>query len=203
MTLAPPPAPRTPLHLRRISCEGFLRDDGLYDLEGLLIDTKPVPLPLVTREVPAGESIHQMRVRLTIDREMTIVDARVYSEHTPYPDCVEVEANYRQLVGLRIGPGFTREVKRLFRGTAGCSHMTELLPPLASTAFQVMWANNDFDSVDAEGSTQRTSPLGGCHALRLEGRIVRTYFPQVLKSAPVSEPLSVEPGADGERGESV
>ncbi len=181
MSLAPPPAPRKPLHLRRISCEGFLRDDGLIDLEGLLVDTKPVPLPLVTREVPPGEPIHQMRVRLTIDRELNIRDARVYSEHTPYPDCTEVEANYRQLVGMRIGPGFTREVKRLFRGTQGCSHMTELLAPLASTAFQVIWANNDFDSVDAEGSGQRTSPLGGCHALRLDGRIVRTYFPQLRR----------------------
>ena len=45
MSVAPPPVPRKPLHLRRISCEGFQRDDGLIDLEGLLIDTKPVPLP--------------------------------------------------------------------------------------------------------------------------------------------------------------
>lgn len=183
MSVAPPPVPRKPLHLRRISCEGFQRDDGLIDLEGLLIDTKPVPLPLVTRTVPPGEAIHQMRVRLTIDRELNILDAQVFSEHTPYPDCTEVEANYRQLVGMRIGPGFTRDAKRLFRGTQGCSHMTELLAPLASTAFQVIWANNDFDSVDAQGSTQRTSPLGGCHALSLEGRIVRTYFPQLRKDS--------------------
>ncbi len=181
MSLAPPPAPRKPLHLRRISCEGFQREDGLIDLEGLLIDTKPVPLNLVNRDVPPGEPIHQMRVRLTIDRELNILDACVYSEHTPYPDCAEVEAFYRQLVGLRIGPGFTREVKRMFRGTQGCSHMTELLAPLASTAFQVIWSNNDFDTVDEEGSAQRTSPLGGCHALRLEGHIVRTYFPQLRK----------------------
>ncbi len=160
MSLAPPPAPRKPLHMRRISCEGFQREDGLIDLEGLLIDTKPVPLNLVNRDVPPGEPIHQMRVRLTIDRELNILDACVYSEHTPYPDCAEVEAFYRQLVGLRIGPGFTREVKRMFRGTQGCSHMTELLAPLASTAFQVIWSNNDFDTVDEEGSAQRTSPLG-------------------------------------------
>lgn len=179
MSSAPPPAPRKPVHLRRISCEGFLRDDGLIDLEGLLIDNKPVPLPLVTRTVAAGDPIHQMRVRLTIDRELNIIDAQVFSEHTPYPDCTEVEASYRQLVGMRIGPGFTKDAKRLFRGTQGCSHMTELLAPLASTAFQVIWSNNDFHSVDAQGSTQRTSPLGGCHALRLDGHIVRTYFPRL------------------------
>lgn len=167
---------RRPLHLRRIHCEGFERDDGLIDLEGTLIDTKPIPLALVSRVVPAGEPIHQMRVRLTIDRERRIVDARAFSEETPYPDCREVEAAYRQLVGLCIEPGFTQQVKRLFRGTAGCTHMTELLPALASTAFQVLWANGNFEGADEPGSGRRTSPLGGCHALRLDGRVVRTYF---------------------------
>ena len=181
MSMATSPAARQPVHLRRISCEGYLRDDGLFDIEGLLIDTKPVTLQLVNKAVTAGDPIHQMRVRLTIDRERCILDANVWSEHTPYPDCMEVEASYRKLIGLRIEPGFTRVVKRLFRGTLGCSHMTELLPHMASTAFQVMWADGDFNTVDAKGSQQRTSPLGGCHSLRLDGHIVRTYFPKHQK----------------------
>ena len=184
MSLAPPAAPRKPLHLRRISCEGYLRDDGLIEIEGLLIDTKPMPVQLVNKEVAEGEPIHQMRVRLTIDNDRCIVDAQAFSEHTPYPACMEVEAGYRKLIGLRIEPGFTRTVKRLFGGTQGCSHMTELLPPMATTAFQMLWARTDFDTVDTEDSKQRTSPLGGCHALRLDGHIVRTYFPQHHKNPP-------------------
>lgn len=181
MSVAPEPGPRRRLHLRRITCEGFEREDGLIDIEGVLVDTKPQPLQLLAKEVPAGEPIHQMRLRLTIDRERRIVDAQAFSEHTPYADCMAVESAYRQLVGVTIEPGFTREVKRLFRGTRGCSHMTELLPAMASTAFQVLWANSDFDGVDEEGSARRTSPLGGCHALRLDGEVVRTYFPQAIK----------------------
>jgi hypothetical protein len=46
-----------------------------------------------------------------------------------------------------------------------------------------MWADSDFNTVDAQGSQQRTSPLGGCHALRLDGNIVRTFFPQHQKEA--------------------
>lgn len=184
MSVAPPAAPRKQLHLRRISCEGFLREDGLIELEGLLIDTKPVPLKLVNKVLAAGDPIHQMRVRLTIDSERRIVDARVYSEHTPYSDCMEVEGGYRKLIGMRIEPGFTRDVKRLFRGTQGCSHITELLPTMASTAFQVMWADGNFRTGDPEGSQKRTSPLGGCHALRLDGHIVKTYFPQQHKEPP-------------------
>lgn len=124
-----------------------------------------------------------MRVRLTIDRERRIVDAQAFSEHTPYADCMEVEARYRKLIGLRIEPGFTGAVKRLFRGTEGCAHLTELVPVMASTAFQVLWAQGDFGGADVEGSGRRTSPLGGCHALRLDGQVVRTYFPQHLKEA--------------------
>ncbi len=30
-------------------------------------------------------------------------------------------------------PGFTGEVKRLFRGTLSCAHMTELLLPITSS----------------------------------------------------------------------
>jgi hypothetical protein len=182
VSFAPPLAtPRRPLHLRRIHCEGFLRDDGLIDIEGTLVDTKPVPLELVSKVVPAGDAIHQMRIRLTIDRTRRIVAAQAFSEHTPYVTCMEVEAAYAQLVGLRIEPGFTREVKRMFRGTAGCSHMTELLPPMASTAFQLLWADGEFGGADDEGSRERTSPLGGCHALALDGHVVRTYFPEHAK----------------------
>jgi len=181
MSIAPPAAPRRPVHLRRITCEGFLRDDGLIDIEGLLIDTKPEPMRLVTKEVPAGSPIHQMRLRITVDRERRIVEASAYSEQGPYPACSEVEAGYRRLVGLRIEPGFTRQVKRLLRGVEGCTHMTELLAPMASTALQVIWGDSEIATNGEALAAQRMSPLGGCHALRLDGEIVRTYFPQQRK----------------------
>ncbi|NDZ18904.1 molybdopterin-guanine dinucleotide biosynthesis protein MobB [Variovorax sp. WS11] len=176
-------SPRTPVHTRRITCAGFSREDGLFEIEGLLIDTKPIALQLVTGTVPAGTPIHQMRVVIVIDRERTILQVRASTEHSPYPVCGEIAPAYAQLVGLRIEPGFTREVKRLFRSERGCSHMTELLPPMASTAFQMLWAGGGFEGADPPGSERRTSPLGGCHALKLEGVIVRTYFPQ-LKGSP-------------------
>ncbi|MFS2099560.1 DUF2889 domain-containing protein [Variovorax sp. Varisp85] len=178
MSLAPLPCARTPLHSRRIHCEGFRREDGLLELEATLIDTKPMPLQLVCRVVPAEEPIHQMRVRLVLNAQREIVDATAFSEHTPYSTCSGVEAGYRQVIGLCIEPGFTQQVKRLFRGIAGCTHITELLPLMASTAFQLFWADGSFAAQDARASEQRQTPLGGCHALRLDGEVVRTYFPQ-------------------------
>lgn len=183
MSTTPSATARRLVHLRRVHCEAFERDDGLIDIEGLLVDTKPMPLRLVTKEVPANEPIHQMRLRLTIDRDQRIVDAQALSEANPYPDCVEVESAYRRLIGLRIEPGFIREAKLLFRGAQGCTHLTEMLGPMASAVFQVLWADSKFVSVSAAGGARRTSPIGGCHALRPDGHIARTYFPQHVESA--------------------
>lgn len=179
-----PPVPnRRPLHLRRIHCEGFARDDGLYDIEGTLIDTKPVALPLPEQTVPAGEPIHQMTLRITVDRERLIHDAVACTLRAPYGICGDIAPAYRQLVGLRIEPGFIDQAKRLFRRTAGCSHMTELIPPMATTAFQVLWSEPEaFGGPDNPGSAQRRSPLGGCHALRVDGPVVQRHFVHLLDS---------------------
>jgi hypothetical protein len=171
-----PTSPRRALHSRSINCQAFERDDGLIDLEGTLVDTKPMALQLVTREVPGGEPIHLMRVVLTITRDRTIVRVRAYSDATPYRECGEIGPAYAKLEGLRIEPGFTKLVKRLLGGVQGCTHVTELIPPLASTAFQVLWADGNFGGPDAPGSAERTSPLGGCHALRPDGPVVKVHF---------------------------
>lgn len=171
MTTSPAPlAPtaRREVHLRRITCTAFARDDGLWDIEGRLIDTKPQGLDLPERRVEADGAIHDMLVSLSVDRDFLIHDAWARTLHSPYQTCGEITASYRQLVGLRIEPGFTQKIKRLFRTTLGCSHLTELLPPMATTAYQVLWA-------EREGGA--SSAIGGCHALRPDGDVVRVHFP--------------------------
>lgn len=176
-----PAVGRRRVHTRRIVCEGFLRDDGLFDIEGTLTDTKPDVLELPERTIAPGEPIHMMKVRLTIDRDFMIHDADAQTLYAPYGVCGSILDSYRQLVGLRIEPGFTQVVKRRFRGVLGCSHMTELLPPMATTAFQILWSQPEaVHGSHEQGGLQRTSPLGGCHALRLDGEVVRLHFPQLL-----------------------
>lgn len=166
-------AARRRAHLRQITCEAFEREDGLIELEGLLVDTRPTPVRLVTgKAVAPDQPIHRMRVRLAVDRGGVIREACAYSEVSPYPECAGIEAAYRRLVGMRIGPGFPQAAKRLFRGIGGCTHITELIPPLATILFQVLWADSDF----ASPADDRPTPVGGCHGLRLDGEVARTYF---------------------------
>jgi hypothetical protein len=169
---------RRKLHLRRIFCEGYERDDGLIDIEGTLIDTKPYPIDMPEKVLAADEAIHQMTVRMTIDHQRVIRDVDACTLDSPYRVCSGIVSSYRQLIGLRIEPGFTQKVKRMFRGTLGCTHLTELLPPMATTAFQILWAQSkEFGAADEMSAQPRSSPLGGCHALRLDGEVVRMYMP--------------------------
>lgn len=176
---------RQEVHLRRITCTGFRRADGLWDIEGRLIDTKPERIELPEGAVEAGAPIHHMLVCLTVDRDFLIHDAWARTIEGPYRVCGDINESYGQLVGLRIEAGFTKTVKRMFRGVLGCSHLTELLPPMATTAFQILWSER---AKDPSAAATRTSPLGGCHALRLDGEVVRRYFQDGFDRRPATEP---------------
>lgn len=170
---------RRVLHVRRITCIAYARDDGCIDVEGTLLDTKPYSVSLPERgELLPDEKIHEMTLRLTVDMGMTILDAVALTTHSPYKICGAITASYQQLIGIRIEPGFVQHIKRLFRGTAGCSHLTELLPAIATTMFQALWGDSDRFNPDTPGEPVRgISPLNGCHALRTDGEVVRQYFP--------------------------
>lgn len=172
----PPPAARRPLHTRQIHCRGFARDDGLFDIEGTLTDTRDTDLTLRSKVVLSGAFIHRMTLCLTVDSHFVIHGATARMDDTPYEACKGIEAAYRALIGLRIEPGFNERARRLFRGTAGCSHLSELIPVVATTVFQVLWGEHE----SGIGSGTQT-PLGGCHALRLDGEVVRQHFPERLQ----------------------
>lgn len=178
----PPSAPRRPVHLRRIHCQGFHRDDGLIDIEGSLIDTQSRALDMPDKQVAAGDAVHHMWLRLTINRNRVVHDAQARTLVSPHHHCGEIAPAYRQLVGLRIEAGFNERVKLLFRGTAGCSHLTELLPVMATTAFQVLWSEPDgFAGPEEDTRAPRGSPLGRCHALRVDNPWVQVHFPHLLR----------------------
>ena len=60
------PSKRKLLHTRKVTCEGYLRDDGLMDIEGHLVDTKSYDFPNNDRggHIPAGEPLHGISARI-------------------------------------------------------------------------------------------------------------------------------------------
>jgi len=136
----PPPAPRTLLHTRQVQCTGWEREDGLFDIEGRMSDVRTLDQDGARGNVPrrAGEPVHLISLRITVDAQLRIVAAQACSHQVPFDDCTRINDAYERLVGLQIKGGFGKAVKDLFAGEQGCTHLTELLGPMATTAFQTL-----------------------------------------------------------------
>lgn len=126
------------LHTREVLCRGYERDDGLFEIEGRLVDTKGEDTDFPYGVIAAGGVLHQMGLRMVIDRHLTIHGLQAFSEQAPTPACGQITAAYEALKGLRIGPGFKKQVSELVGGIKGCTHLTEMLGPMATTAIQTL-----------------------------------------------------------------
>jgi hypothetical protein len=134
------PVERELLHLRDIQLRGYQRTDGLFDIEAHLTDHKTKPhADEPGRELPADRPIHGMWLRLTVDVDMHIVSCEASSDFTPYDICPGAAPNFSGLAGLKIGPGFVKRVQERVGGTAGCTHLRELLGQMATTVFQTLY----------------------------------------------------------------
>ena len=175
------PVPRRHLHRRRVECRGFLRDDGLWDIEGHLVDTKTYAFPNRHRgTVEAGEPVHEMWLRVTIDDAMLIHEVEAVTEQGPFTTCPAITGNFKRLEGLVIGPGFRRAVRERVGGVEGCTHLVELIQPVATTAFQTMTARHRFKESQERGDRESARPpfLDTCHALASDGPVVRERWPE-------------------------
>jgi hypothetical protein len=164
---------RAPLHRRAIEIQGYKREDGLYDIEGHLVDTKPYDFRLAAGVRHAGEAVHDMWLRITVDRELRIVDAAAAMDAMPYVgDCDAIVPAYRKLVGLAIRPGFHQRVRELLGGVRGCTHVTELAGMLATAAFQTLAGQG------VQDPQRKPFQLDGCHALAETSPVVGRYYPK-------------------------
>jgi hypothetical protein len=178
-----PPVPRRPLHRRTIVCEGFQRDDGLFDIEARIVDTKSYRYSEPYRGVrEPGSRAHDMRVRLTIGDDMVVRDIEVSMPSTPYPTCQTARPNFRGLVGVAIGAGWRRAVQECVGAVRGCTHVRELLVPIATVAFQTIggWRDDGDDGPRAEPMQRAGKPffVDGCIAWAADGEVVARLQPQ-------------------------
>ena len=158
------PAPRKLIHTRALECKGYEREDGLWDIEAQLMDTKTYKHSRRNggRDREPGEPVHHMWIRLTIDLDMLIHDAEAVTDSGPYLNCGDITPNFKSLAGVTIGRGWRREIGARLGGTKGCTHLVELLGPLGTTAYQ---ATGRARQARQEGkpSTRKPHQLNMCH----------------------------------------
>lgn len=188
--MLPPPAERTLFHTRQVVCQGYSRADGLWDIEGRIVDTKSYEMVFYDNRVrQPGEALHDMTIRITINESYEIVDADAISDAGPFLPCPEVAVMYKKLIGLTIGPGFTRKLKTIFKGREGCTHMTELMGPIATTAYQTVTSGQRKRQRDLGLDVPSTSPIhiapliDTCHGWRSDGDAVKVQYPEFYQAA--------------------
>jgi Protein of unknown function (DUF2889) len=134
----PRPAARQLMHHRQIDCKGYEREDGLWDIEGRLCDTKTYTWKNRggATDLPAGHPAHEMWIRITIDLDMNIHECVAATDAGPYAPCGDITPKFAQLKGMRITRGWTKGLRDIIGMANGCTHQWELLGRIAATAYQ-------------------------------------------------------------------
>ncbi len=183
-----PPAERELVHDRTVVCRGWRRTDGHWDIEGHLVDTKAYGFPNEYKGfIEPGQAIHDMWLRLTIDRDLNIVAVEAVTDSGPFPICPDIAPNFQRLVGLSIGTGWRRAVRERLGGAEGCTHLVELLGPLATTAYQTIFGERAREPRHAAARGAGVPPaqahpkprlLNSCHAFAESSPVVARIWPR-------------------------
>lgn len=178
----PAPVPRRPIHTRRISFEGFLRDDGLWDIDCQLSDTKSNDIEMRERGVlPAGVPVHLLQVRLTVDDRFTIRAVQTGVVNVPFQECHQpADAPMQKLVGLTMGPGWRRMIDGAIGGVGGCTHLRELVFNAATAAFQMIPHHRATEAGRKDDTPTDGKPpfyMGQCMTWAFDGPVVQRLAP--------------------------
>ena len=175
------PAERRHIHTRTVDCAGYRRSDGLWDIEGHLTDVKSYGFANAERgTIEPGDPIHEMWIRVTVDDRLTIVAIEAQTDKSPFGICGAITPAFQQLVGLSMVSGFTRKVKERVGGVHGCTHLAELLGPVATTAFQTVFpilSRERSEKAGVRRGDTRPPLLNTCHAFASDGELVRQLWP--------------------------
>ena len=181
MPLSAPKVEREHLHDRRYEFQGFRRADKLWDIEGRMTDAKTYAFDNEDRgRIEAGEPLHDMRIRLTIDERFVVHDIEVSTDAAPFSICPAITPNFAVVKGLRIGPGWRKNLKERLGGVHGCTHHVEMLVAMATVAYQSLWSKREHheeEEADARAG-KRPAVLDTCHALASDSPVVKRHWPK-------------------------
>jgi hypothetical protein len=179
-------ASRKLLHLRDIQLRGYEREDGLVDIEARITDTKTYSWHNNDRgSVNSGEALHDMWMRVTLNRDMLIIECEATTDSAPYSICPGAAPNFSRLAGLSIGKGFLRAAMLRLGGVEGCTHLRELLQPIATVAFQTMLSVRSHDKSGAATPFIGINPslVNSCYAYDETGPLLAGNIVRVVTEA--------------------
>jgi len=142
-----------------------------------MVDSKTHELAIERgRTVPPGAAIHDMSIRLVVDEDLNVIDIVASTDASPFGLCPEAAATLHSMKGLRIGAGWSTAIRQRLAGPKGCTHLTELLMPLATAAFQTLSHVRQArpTPVDPNGKPRK---IDSCYAYASDREIVQRRWP--------------------------
>ena len=177
------PAPRTHVHTRNVESRGYRREDGLWDIEAELTDTKTYSHQRSDGDVlQAGRPVHGMVIRLTVDDRMKITDVAVGMPAAPFLECQQAKPPMQRLIGCTLGRGWRKAINEALGGIQGCAHLRELLFNMATVGYQTipLYLHHLRQLAgQPEPLLKRPPPhVGQCIAWDFDGTVVKRVWPQ-------------------------
>ena len=182
---------REELHTRQIIMRSYRRKDGLYDIEARILDTKAQPFspPLIEAPIPPGMHIHDLSIRLVIDDSLLIHDAIASSDATPFAICKQAPPTLAVLKGEKIGGGWNKLLREKFKGAKGCTHLMELLSPMATTAMQTLYPYIQHRPMPTD-ENGRPLKIDSCYAYASNRDVVQRLWPMHYDGPQLKETTS-------------
>jgi len=173
---------RHEIHHRQIDLRLFGRSDGLYEIEGRLIDRKTHSFRRVLhdQELAPGVALHDIVVRLVVDENLVVIDASAALSASPFELCKGASETLGPLKGLRIGAGWNKRVRELLGGAASCTQIVEILGPMATTAFQGL-APQRVARMTEPGNNEHVSKVDSCYSYAKDREVVARLWPNLHK----------------------
>lgn len=182
MPLPKPDQDRDHIHTRTIAITAYDRADGLMDVEGHITDVKPFDHQMMDGFRKAGQPVHDLSIRITLDDDLTVVKAVASMDQGAHDLCPRAAPNFSRIEGLRIGPGWNKNVKAAMAPGHGCTHIIEMLAQMASGAMQANWGRKR-----EETGTKMTPPedremspgmINSCYPYRQNSPWIKEHFPR-------------------------
>ena len=182
---------RSLLHSRNIFSQGYLRNDGFFEIESIIKDTKSYDIPKLDGSVlTTGNPLHEMHIILKINMEFKILDISAKTISAPYKICSEANFKIKSLIGETIGPGWKNKINKLIGNIDGCTHVRELLVSMATVSFQTVYgekARRSREAVKNDGAKPDTNDnikpflLNTCYAFDAKSEVVKQEWPEYFK----------------------
>lgn len=108
-------------------------------------------------------------------------------DDTPYNYCKTLPPVLEKQVRVKIGSGWRARVREIMGGANGCTHLTELLGPIATTAFQTLVSINS--AAEPSEQPQPRSKyvrhlINSCHSHAVDSPLVQHNRPELFQPKP-------------------